>query len=511
MSLRSRTKPSDPMYREYTDSQDSIPRGLGVIVPEKETLLEGGSQLEQPPSKQYDDPQLSSAVQGEDPPCWIPGSRPQQTMTKTMLDTYALMRGRLNRGERGPLYREGFTCKPWESRPEDDDPKLSPKIPWETFHHEDKERPQKAPTSGLNSARVPRERTLSERLVQIGYVKINGKVTDPDSKTDVINALNGVPGFPPRVPGFNDPLLSNVMNNKELDEYYTQFLHDVDNKEDPERDNEGNPLDNRIAPITFLKWAAGAQKKGRLNIAEIEGEVIERARQQELKGEKPPGNHRPLVWSALKLQFDEESGGAISPAYSVDEFPSPLMSPRGLNLSNVPHMFYHMLPEFNVMLARAAFYDGGVDLNPTASSETEIITDWHLADALGNGNIELGLHKIEIIKLELNTLMAERDVEMDKAREMMLQLNSARDTVTKLGEMISARRHEMTIPRRRARANQFLDEWKEYVRQQTARAVDMTKTWRDELETLRDVNVKLVAELQDMDQNSENNDNWAEI
>ena len=160
-------------------------------------------------------------------------------------------------------------------------------------------------------------------------MKINGKVTDPDSKTDVLNALNGNPGFSPRVPGFHGPLLSNVMNGTELDEYYTQFLLDVDNEEDPERDNEGNPLDNRISPATFMKWAAGAQKKARLNTAEIEGEVVERARQEELKGKKPPGNHRPLVWSALKPQYDEESGGAISPAYSVDEYPSPLMSPRG--------------------------------------------------------------------------------------------------------------------------------------------------------------------------------------
>lgn len=45
-------------------------------------------------------------------------------------------------------------------------------------------------------------------------------------------------------------------------------------------------------------------------------------------------------------------------------------------------MFYHMLPEFNVMLARAAFHDGGIDLSPTASSETEIITDVRVPRAL---------------------------------------------------------------------------------------------------------------------------------
>lgn len=160
-------------------------------------------------------------------------------------------------------------------------------------------------------------------------MKINGQVTDPDSKTDVLNALNGIRGYAPRVPGFHGPLLSQVMNDAELGEYYTRFLLDVDNEEDPERDNEGNPLDNRISPVTFMKWASGAQKKVRLNTAEIEGEVVERARQEELKGEKPPGNHRPLVWSALKPQFDLELGGAISPAYSIDEYPSPLMSPRG--------------------------------------------------------------------------------------------------------------------------------------------------------------------------------------
>lgn len=133
MALITRRKPSDCMYREYIGSQGSTPRGLGVIVPEEETLLEGGSRLEHPPSRQYDDPQVESASQEENSPYWVPGSRPQQTLTKTMLDTYALMRGRLDRGERGPLYQEGFTYKPWEPRPEDNDPKLSPTIPWETL------------------------------------------------------------------------------------------------------------------------------------------------------------------------------------------------------------------------------------------------------------------------------------------------------------------------------------------------------------------------------------------
>lgn len=197
--------------------------------------------------------------------------------------------------------------------------------------HEDKEstRTQEAPTPDLNGARVPRERTLSEKLGQIGYVKINGKFTDPDSKADVINALNGVPGGSPRVPGLHEPLLSNVMTNMELEAYYARFLLDVDNEEDPERDNEGNPLDTRISPEIFKNWASGARKKDRLDTAEIVKNVVERARQEELKGEKPPGNPKPLKWSSLKMQYDEESGGAISPAYSVEEHPSPLMSPRG--------------------------------------------------------------------------------------------------------------------------------------------------------------------------------------
>lgn len=195
-------------------------------------------------------------------------------------------------------------------------------------------------------------------------------------------------------------------------------------------------------------------------------------------------------------------------------------------MNNIPRMFYHMLPEFNVMLARAAFHDGGIDLSPKASSETEIITDvstvtinidlanagqWQLADALGDGNRELGMHRIDVIKLEFNTLMAERDAEVGKATEMMLLVNSARDTVTRLGEMIFARRYEMSIPRRRARADQLLGEWKEHLRQQTARAVDLTKSWGAELDTLRDVNVKLVGELQELDQNSENDESWAEM
>ncbi|KFY08269.1 hypothetical protein V492_06392 [Pseudogymnoascus sp. VKM F-4246] len=512
MSLISRRKSSDCMRREYIVSQGSTPRGLGVIVPE-EMLLEGGSRLEHLPSGHYDGPQVESTRPGKSSPYRMPGSRAQQTVTKTMLDTYALMRGRLDRGERGPLYQEGFAYKSWEPKPEDDDPKLSPTIPWETFDHEDKERkvPKDAPTPDLNGAREPRARTFSERLGQIGYVKINGKVTDPDSKADVLNALNGIPSCPPRVPGFHDPLLSNVMSNTELNEYYAQFVLDVDNEDDHERDNEGNPLDNRISPSTFMKWAAGARKKDRLNTAEIEGDVMERARQEELKGEKPPGSPHPLVWSALKPQYDEESGSAISPAYSVEEHPSPLMSPRGVNVNNVPDMFYYMLPEFNVLLARSAFYDGGIDLSPEVSSETEIITDWQLADALGDGNRELGMRRIDAIKQEFKELVAERDTEMRKATEMMLLVNSAKDTVTRLGEMIFARRHEMTIPRRHARADQLVGEWKEHLCQQKARAMELTKSLGAELDTLRDVNVKLVGELQDLDGNSENDKSWAEV
>lgn len=122
------------MNREYIDSQYSTPHGLGVIVPaEEQTLLDGGSRVEPSASREYDDPQPESTGQEETPPYWISGSRFQPTLTKTMLDTYALMRGRLDRGEQGPLYREDFAYKPWQPRPEDDDPKLSPTIPWETL------------------------------------------------------------------------------------------------------------------------------------------------------------------------------------------------------------------------------------------------------------------------------------------------------------------------------------------------------------------------------------------
>lgn len=120
------------MHREYSDSRGSIPLGLGLIVPEQ-TLLDGGSRLEHSLPRQNDDPQPASAIQEEHMPDSIPGSRPQQTLTRTMLNTYALMRGRLERGEQGPLYREGFTYNPWEPRPEDDNPKLSPKFLWETL------------------------------------------------------------------------------------------------------------------------------------------------------------------------------------------------------------------------------------------------------------------------------------------------------------------------------------------------------------------------------------------
>lgn len=44
-------------------------------------------------------------------------------------------------------------------------------------------------------------------------------------------------------------------------------------------------------------------------------------------------------------------------------------------MDHVPHMFYHMLPEVNLMLARAAYYDGGIDLSLKVSSRTEVITD----------------------------------------------------------------------------------------------------------------------------------------
>jgi hypothetical protein len=176
---------------------------------------------------------------------------------------------------------------------------------------------------------MPRETAFSERLNQIGYLMINGKVTDPDSKEEVLNALDGIRGCSPPLPGFRVPLPSYIMSSTELKEYYIQFILDVDNEEDVDRDNEGNPLDNHISPGTFLEWAAGAQKIDNLDTAEIEIEAIRRARHEDSKGKKTPGSRRSLEWSALTPQYDEESGSTYSPVYSVDENPSPLMSPQG--------------------------------------------------------------------------------------------------------------------------------------------------------------------------------------
>lgn len=200
-----------------------------------------------------------------------------------------------------------------------------------TSNHEDKETKTRKYVSNtdLEGIYMPRETNFSERLNQIGYLMINGKVTDPDSKEEVLNALDGIRGCSPPLPGFHIPLPSHVMSSTELKEYYIQFILDVDNEEDVDRDNEGNPLDNRISPGTFLEWAAGAQKIDNLDTAEIEIEAIRRARHEDSKGKKTPGNRRSLEWSALTPQYDEESGSTYSPVYSVDENPSPLMSPQG--------------------------------------------------------------------------------------------------------------------------------------------------------------------------------------
>jgi hypothetical protein len=119
------------MYAKYINSYDSTPCGLGVMIPGEE-LLEYVPRVENPLSQKDDGLHTKPAGQQETS-SQCPRSKLQQTLTKTMLDTYALMRGRLGRGDLGPLYRKGFFYRPWQLKPEDNDPKLSPIIPWGTL------------------------------------------------------------------------------------------------------------------------------------------------------------------------------------------------------------------------------------------------------------------------------------------------------------------------------------------------------------------------------------------
>lgn len=331
------------MYGRVIPSSGPALHGLGVTFPQK-TVLDNGTGFEHAQSEKGEESDIQPA---EPEPQDGSNSKtfrswPRQTPTKTMLDTYALLRGRLSGGGRGPLYREGFTYPMWKPKPEDIHPRISPPTAWGHLYvsktstpfgannvsdYEDKEdeKMEYAPTPDLAKISESKRRTYSEILNWIGYLSINGKVTDPDSKMEVLRALAGIRGDSPPLPGFHESLLASVMCPSELEEYYIRFVLDVDNENDPDRDNEGNPLDYRISPDTFLKWAEGAKKKENPKTAEVE----ERVREEELKGAKPPGNPKTTRWSVLRPQYDEETGQPLSPTYSVDEHPSPLMSPQG--------------------------------------------------------------------------------------------------------------------------------------------------------------------------------------
>jgi hypothetical protein len=382
--------------------------GLGVIIPQESKSIEDS----QFGDLEWEDDERIHKGDEDDQPADFqnnlyprkPRSAAGKAPTKTMLNAYVLMRGRQDTEERGPLYREGFIQPPWDQKPEDvrpGEPRISPPLPYGNLYdslpvtllkannisvYADKDPEEKgyAATPDLRKISDSRRRSSSEILNMMGYMKLNGKITDPDSKDDVFRALNGIRGDTPPIPGLNDRVTKRVhiMTPSELQKFYAHFVQDVS-------DDEGNPLHQRISPGTFRDWAEGAKKKKNPNTNRIE----ERVKAAEMKGEKPPGNSKYKKWSMHSPQFDQETGAILTPAYSIDEFPSPLRSPQskrskvictrvkwltvaGVDLDNVPSMLTYMLPEVGRMLARVTLYDGGDIEDPgEPPSELETITD----------------------------------------------------------------------------------------------------------------------------------------
>lgn len=115
------------------------------------------------------------------------------------------------------------------------------------------------------------------------------------------------------------------------------------------------------------------------------------------------------------------------------------------------------------------------------------------------------MHRIDIATQGFEALKAERDAEVERAAEMFLQVETAMETVNQLQAMALARRHEILIPKRRARVRQLLGEWEESLRHEIARSANMTKIYTAQMQRMRETTARLVGELQDLEEHTSAN------
>jgi hypothetical protein len=73
-------------------------------------------------------------------------------------------------------------------------------------------------------------------------------------------------------------------------------------------------------------------------------------------------------------QFDLITGEQLSPVYSIDESPIPLLSPQGVNNNLYPQSFSYSYPLADLQYKRAAYYNAGIPTSPPVSSTIKSFT-----------------------------------------------------------------------------------------------------------------------------------------
>lgn len=173
-----------------------------------------------------------------------------------------------------------------------------------------------------------------------GYFNINGRWVDPDNNAAVNAAVHGLPdpSLPSEQPS-NVTRRAHILSEPDFGAEYGEFMGYVS-------DDEGDPRENRIAPDQFLQAVSGiALSNTSVSAPFSEHLVVEPSvsllsqmyhnmlealhNQGNVVRPKDKADELPKEHKVV-LQFDLETGEELSPDYSTDSFPRPLMSPQGM-------------------------------------------------------------------------------------------------------------------------------------------------------------------------------------
>lgn len=95
----------------------------------------------------------------------------------------------------------------------------------------------------------------SQSFANYGYASINGVWVDPDNPQGIVYALTEPKQLSPPEPLPNLAEGPLIMNAREEDLFYKEYVNDVVEG----GDCEGDPRNLRISPSTFAQWAVGAR------------------------------------------------------------------------------------------------------------------------------------------------------------------------------------------------------------------------------------------------------------